>query len=374
VKRAAALIEAVPLFPPPTLKAMTNDAYEIPGDLVWPSELALLPRPPAVVYLDQNHFVNMARIIAGKPASGYAELLGACRRSLHEGRAIFPLSSTHLMETTAIANSQRRNDLASVMGELSGFLYLLGRPIIQKLEVEESLRAMGVDVGLGGALGLIGRGGLYPIGHRSEFVITSEDGKAPEPESIDSEAIRQLMAANWEAQRLILTGGDEDHSGTPPWKQIVRNRAAREIGQARSIDAEPEWRRERLRDVVAANEVYHELNEILATEIANRIGLQDLFPEIGDARRLTDGMPSTRVAITIKTHYHRNREHPWKENDVYDIDFLSVAVPYCDAVYTDKAVRNALVRNEDVRQIFGTFMPRHPHELAEWLNARPAQG
>lgn len=147
------------------------DAYEIRGDLVWPSELGLPPRPPAVVYLDQNHFVNMARIVAGKPAPGYAELLEACRKSLHEGRAIFPLSSTHLMETTAMSSSRRRNDLAAVMGELSGFLYLLGRPIIQKLEVEESLRAMGVDVPLAGGLGLIGRGGLYPIGRRSVFVI-----------------------------------------------------------------------------------------------------------------------------------------------------------------------------------------------------------
>ena len=81
------------------------DAYEIRGDLVWPSELVLPPRPPAVVYLDQNHFVNMARIVAGKSASGYAELLQACRKSLREGRAIFPLSATHLMETAAISSS-----------------------------------------------------------------------------------------------------------------------------------------------------------------------------------------------------------------------------------------------------------------------------
>lgn len=192
-------------------------------------------------------------------------------------------------------------------------------------------------------------------------------------ESLDSEAVSQLMAeANWEAQRLLLTGGDEGHADTPPWKQMMRNRAAREIGQARSIDSEPEWRRERLRDVVSANEVYAELNEILATGIADRIELQDLFPEVNDARCFTDGMPSTRVAITIKTHYHRNGQHPWKENDIYDIDFLSVAVPYCDAVYTDKAVRNALVRNEDVGKIFGTFVPRHPQDLTEWLNTRPA--
>ena len=350
-------------------------AYEIRDDLVWPSELALPPRPPAVVYLDQNHFVNIAKIVAGKPAPGYAELLEACRKSLKEGRAVFPLSSTHLMETAAISSSRRRNDVAAVMEELSGFHYLLGRPIIQMLEVEESLRAMGVAAPLAGGGDLIGRGGLYPFGRRSEFVIEGEDGHAAMErlrESLGGHAIDELMAeANREAQRLLLTGGDEGHEGIPKWQEMMSNRASREIAQARNIDAEPEWRGERLRDVVAANEVYHELNEILATGIADRIELQDLFPEVDDARRFTDGMPSTRVAITIKTHYHRNGQHQWKENDVYDIDFISVAVPYCDAVYTDKAVRNALVRNEDVEKIFGTFMPRHPQDLTDWLNTRP---
>jgi hypothetical protein len=71
--------------------AQLVDVYEIRGDVVWPSELALPPRPPAVVYLDLNHFVYMARIVAGKPAPGYAELLEACRKSFKEGRAVFPL-------------------------------------------------------------------------------------------------------------------------------------------------------------------------------------------------------------------------------------------------------------------------------------------
>jgi hypothetical protein len=352
------------------------DAYEIRRDVVWPSELALPPRPPAVIYVDLNHFVNMARIIAGKPAPGYAELLEACRKSVKEGRAVFPLSATHLMEMAAISSSRRRDDVAAVMEELSGFRYLLGRPIIQMLEVEESLRAMGIDVPLAGGGDLIGRGGLYPFGRRSELVIEGEDGQAAFErlrERLGTEAVNQWMAeANREAQRLLLTGGDEGHDGLSAWQEILNNRAAREINQARQIDAEPEWRRERLRDLVSASEVYAELNKILAAGIAERVELEELFPEVNDARRFTDGMPSTRVAITIKTHYHRNGQHQWKPNDVHDIDAMSVAVPYCDAVYTDKAVRNALVSNEDEVKVFGTFMPRCPQDLTGWLNTRPA--
>lgn len=56
----------------------------------------------------------------------------------------------------------------------------------------------------------------------------------------------------------------------------------------------------------------------------------------------------------------------------YDIDVISVAVPYCDAVFTGKAVRNALVRNQHEVEVFGTRMPRRPEELTDWRNALPA--
>lgn len=49
-------------------------------------------------------------------------------------------------------------------------------------------------------------------------------------------------------------------------------------------------------------------------------------------------MPSVRVAVSLKTHYHKNRQHNWTTNDMYDIDALAVAMPYCDAVFADKAM------------------------------------
>ncbi len=170
----------------------------------------------------------------------------------------------------------------------------------------------------------------------------------------------------------MLTGGVEGHEkGKRFWQSMMGYRAHREVQQARAID-ETRWMQERVRDVVAANEVYNYLNEKIAGVIEDRITFAELLPELNDARRFTDGMPSTRVAITVKTHYHRNGRHRWRDNDMYDVDMISVAVPYCDAVYTDKAVRNALVSNDDVEILFGTFMPRRPEQLTDWLRSRPA--
>jgi hypothetical protein len=72
-------------------------------------------------------------------------------------------------------------------------------------------------------------------------------------------------------------------------------------------------------------------------------------------------------AISLKTRYHRDRQHQWTANDINDIDALAIAVPYCDAVFTDKAARNTLAVSRELRP-FGTFLPRKPGELAEWLD------
>lgn len=87
-------------------------------------------------------------------------------------------------------------------------------------------------------------------------------------------------------------------------------------------------------------------------------------------RALTDGMPSSRVAISLKTRYHRDGRHRGTANDIHDIGALAVAVPYCDAALTDRAARSALAASREIRPL-GTFLPRRPRELADWIGDLP---
>ena len=54
-------------------------------------------------------------------------------------------------------------------------------------------------------------------------------------------------------------------------------------------------------------------------------------------REAFDSMPSFDVTVSLKTSYHRNPQHRWTPNDLYDIDAMAQTVPYCDVVVTDKA-------------------------------------
>lgn len=110
------------------------------------------------------------------------------------------------------------------------------------------------------------------------------------------------------------------------------------------LEAGGPWRRERLPDVVSARELLIEFQNMAPTAFQERgVGLEDILtsPEAGVA--FMRSMPSTDVSMTLKTAWHRNRDKPWSANDIYDIDAMALAVPYCDVVVTEKACHHALV-------------------------------
>jgi hypothetical protein len=50
---------------------------------------------------------------------------------------------------------------------------------------------------------------------------------------------------------------------------------------------------------------------------------------------------------------------------------LSIAVPYTDAVFADRAARDKLANSPELA-VFNTFLPRTPRELADWLDNLPS--
>ena len=75
---------------------------------------------------------------------------------------------------------------------------------------------------------------------------------------------------------------------------------------------------------------------------ARNLELEEVFPDPKYARRFVDSMPSADVCVSLITAAHRNPQTRWTGNDMFDIDALSVAVPYCDIVVTERHARHAL--------------------------------
>ena len=361
--------------------------YQLRGDILWPGDLLLPARPPKLVYLDMLGFINLAEVAAGNGASaGYDVLLEACRRARGEGRALFPLSSTHVLELYDIADVQRRRERVVVMEELSGFNYLLGRPHIQELEVDAALNDIpGVTIAPLGPVPLVEPSFWWAFGKRSSLVTNAPDPDAAarhicEQMGIDPGADPMASVSQW-TERELLTGPD-DHEAPDlvsagytldVWRDMLEKRAEQESYLVGQLDLDPKMRQGRLRDVTNAREMEIELREVLrrALTAMKRSSITELLDDRATLRDFSDRMPSTRVAVSLKAAYHKDNRHAWTSNDIHDIDALSIAVPYCDAVFTDKAARNQVVSCPEL-EVFGTVLPRKPEELAEWLDELPA--
>lgn len=216
------------------------------------------------------------------------------------------------------------------------------------------------------SLTLIGNGVFHALGMRGGLRIRSADGEdATEkarrewpdgPEAFD----RWQADAELELERSILRGPTDEEAPTlraRGWRpemmrRTAEERATQEQEQATRFDAERgRWRRGRTRDVVAGRRMLIELNEWLSEGLAARgLDLTGVFDEPAKARRLTDSMPSSDIALTLMTARHRNPHTRWTANDIFDIDAMSVAVPYCDIVVTENHACHALkTANADQR-------------------------
>lgn len=361
-------------------------SVQIPA-IVWPPRILQPPRPPALIYLDLNHYICLARTIADETVpDGYDSLLRAARSARRQGRAIFPLSATHYVEMSGIRDPAQRAAVARVMEDLSGFQVLLGRVTIAELEIDAMLDALLGTETAALRIALLGPTFGWAFGMRGGLTIRDADGNdstASMREMVGDQEFERIMAeANLALERGMLAGPPDEELATlramgyAPEKThaMTEQRAQQERDLAARLDADDRWRRGRLRDVIGASELTHEwIDQITRAVLARGTNIGEVVrQDRALMRAFADGMPSSRVAISLKTRYHRNGQHQWTANDVHDIDALAVAVPYCDAVFTDKAARGALAASPEIRPL-ETFLPRRPRELADWIGGLPPE-
>jgi hypothetical protein len=105
---------------------------------------------------------------------------------------------------------------------------------------------------------------------------------------------------------------------------------------------------------LVARELTHEyLNTFNAILNEYRLDLGRLFagdPRVpgsmrADMMRLSDMIPTMRVAADMKLEVFRNPQRKWTVNMMHDIDALSLAVPYCHVVVPDKDAADLLRRS-----------------------------
>ncbi len=334
---------------------MSNGVRRSDAVYVWPSQLFRPSYDIRLVYLDLNHWIYLAKAATGhRDGARHRAALEELRRAAATGRFMFLLSAAHYMEMEGIKSPRQRQDITRVMEELTDFRTLVSRSVLMRLELEAALDALTAPRPDAYApVELVGAGVLPAFGKVGGLCVRTESGEDvtdktrlewPDgPGAFD----RWQRESEMLLDRSVLSGPTDEEvpdlraAGWRPEvaRENAERRALQEQDQAQVFATEDggRWRRGRTRDVVAARFLFIELSEMLGESLAARaVALEEVFPTPEHARRLTDSMPSVDVSITLATARHRHQDPRWIANDIFDIDAMSVAAPYCDIVVTER--------------------------------------
>jgi hypothetical protein len=341
-------------------------------------------RTPAVVYLDQLHWISLARASTGHPQGApYVGVLVYLRQAVLDRKAVFPLSSTHYAELQGNANYRQRTDLAAVMSLLSGHKTISGIGPIRRAELEQALHHRFGRPAEPAFVRPIGWGGHFALGEPAKRLrlVGPAEARAQLVQRFGGE--EALRRWEWEmaflAEDEILRGPPDseieilrrDYGYRPEaFNEVVNARARREQELADRMKADPSLKN-RIDDLVGARTFYWEVSYLLPEVLQpNAITFDEFFAGGKDwLISLCEQMPTVAVIEALaKANHKAAADRPWSANDIHDIDALSVAVPYCDIVVTERHFYTQVTKTPLAAR-FNTLILPKLEELAEAIEA-----
>ena len=363
---------------------------------VWPERLAL---PDArIVYLDLKDWIAFAKVVSGhKHGDKHREVFGLCQRAVDSGAVVMPLSFATYTELMNRKSHRQRQDICTAIELLSdGYQTILSEFVLGVLELNTALYERGIRDHLSSKpVPYIAGGVAHATGRWVTPRIIDETGSDVTAQTLPTlhPTVQAIFGEDRIAQMLshdaIAGPSDEPEeeelrsSGWNPESiaQAYETIAASENAFAASLAEEEhqpdlrrgeqyDWRNARIRDGVAAREL---MDRVLPCLKHLGVSPFDVFnfdnsPEaLQRNRELTDCLPTFDVAVTLKHSLHHDKRH-WKVNDVFDITALTVALPYCDVVCTDKGMRHHIDKT-GIAQRLQTAVIDNLHDLPALIDS-----
>jgi hypothetical protein len=350
------------------------------------------------LYVDLNHWIGLSRARLGRPRSeAYARVLGRIQAGVARGDLVLPLSAAIWEEVSRINDPKQRVELALTMDRLSRWNTIAERGALLRRQLLESL-AQWRSIDLTHLEGEV----IWGRGHAFAFAVDDLGFRFP-PEVreylardpmttverieaiagygwtyIDRELDQpdRVDRALWESGEFAMMRGPADadlkrlrSDGYEPeaWSKMVEEITAREAALTEILKSEP-GHKHNLDAIVAARLWVWELGDYLPWAAEN-LGFEPKAlwadgPAV--ATEVLLRMPSMQVEFALRRANWANGDYTWTTNDIFDLAHLGVAVPYCDAVWTERHAASVLNR-AGVPERLGTKVVSRPAEVIELL-------
>ena len=290
------------------------------------------------VYLDQNKWVDLARARTGhRLGAPFEDALTIARAAVSAQTASFPLSAGHFFETRHRRDYDSRADLGATMVELSRWHGIAPAHVVVPLEIDRAVHRHADPYGRAPTpLRVFGADANHALG--IDVITYDIPSDVPVPVELRSslrDEGKEIM------QWMVLVGLPTDPPALLDFARQEQNIDQRFAdGQADLAERLVEHglaRSSRLGDAMTATELADIIDPLLAAVLARGLDPDALFDRGGDwLTTLLRDIPSRWVAREMRRVRHANTQKSWSATDLNDVNALSVAVPYCDVVVTER--------------------------------------
>ena len=301
-------------------------------------------------------------------------MLSRLQGAVDAGRLVIPLSSVTYTEMTENPRDELRVAAADVMLKLSQLVTsspsakIVDEELAQELNRRFGRPAFPIKVpkigyGVGFAFGIPGRVKATGFTDAERDRIEAQKGKT----------IADLeLEANAQFEYWLLSTPRSLRERVPGFEPIfTRQDATAELAEVQvmvdNLHSDKEMAT-RPMDGVAARQLCRDIFDNYKRAMASA-GFVTSFP-FRNKEELTDfleHLPTQRVATSLKHNYVKQTSATWKINHLRDIEALSAAIPYTDAVVTDADVWEVATHRARLGTEFGTPTFRSLTDVVTYL-------
>lgn len=299
------------------------------------------PSDTLIIYLDQNKWIDLARAnVSHREGNKYRCALERVVESAKRGKAIFPLSIQHFIETRKQRNLKKRKELAETMAEISQGIVIAPKSHIMEWEIQraiaiafnKTIRPRPPIFGYGLSL-LFGRDFMeQEIRKQDQEIHDYLKGRAKE------------VLSSKEVTKSFLVGDDEELNAS-----LIRGLT--EIDEAfirRTEESREEEKEitEHMQKIIYMATLTKELEKPIINALNSYGKTKDEFLSLGRRRAMEfyRNIPTLDVEIELATSLNKLQDRKLRLNDTHDIGFLSKAIPYCDVVVTENLFHSIVLQ------------------------------
>jgi hypothetical protein len=285
---------------------------------------------PKALCLDQNKWIDLARAHY-KRADGepFRDVLRVVRTAVEAGRLLVPFSIVNAIEAMIARDTARRERLARFMVDLSRNLTIVPEQVVCRWEIGNAIkRLFGKGSETPGRPLAIKRGVAHALGLGLEIL---------GPANVAEAAARHFGSPEMTLSFLQGIGSKRDSVN----RAVAGETTAVDVFQAdrkHFADMSLEQRREReFVFLFLEPGTYRSELEASLSELA--ISVRDFRNQVRaaqDAIKFMAGIPNLDVLLTLRLARDKEHNRPVERNDIRDLDWLSVAVPYSNVVVSEK--------------------------------------